>query len=138
MWFLSLPTDRFSTFPFKVMALGEEGPEATSKGGIVLEDDVWVGYRATILDGVTIHRGGVVAAGAVVCKDVPPYTVVGGVPAKPIKQRFDDATIARLMEFDYSKVDRLWIQERIQQLYSPLDEHVMLELLNEPGSGDEL
>lgn len=52
------PTDRFSTFPFKVMALGEEGPEATSKGGIVLEDDVWVGYRATILDGVTIHRGG--------------------------------------------------------------------------------
>ena len=42
------------------------------------------------------------------------------------------------MEFDYSKVDRLWIQERIQQLYSPLDEHVMLELLNEPGSGDEL
>lgn len=52
------PTDRFSTFPFKVMVLGEEGPEATSKGGIVLEDDVWVGYRATILDGVTIHRGG--------------------------------------------------------------------------------
>ena len=132
------PTDRFSTFPFKVMVLGEEGPEATSKGGIVLEDDVWVGYRATILDGVTIHRGGVVAAGAVVCKDVPPYTVVGGVPAKPIKQRFDDATIARLMEFDYSKVDRLWIQERIQQLYSPLDERVMRELLNEPGSGDEL
>lgn len=132
------PTDRFSTFPFRVMALGEEGPEATSKGGIVLEDDVWIGYRAVILDGVTIHRGGIVAAGAVVCKDVPPYTIVGGVPAKPIKKRFDDATIARLMEFDYSKVDKSWIQERLQQLYVPLDEGVLRGLLNGPGSGDEL
>lgn len=132
------PTDHFSTFPFKVMAMGEEGPEATSKGGIVLEDDVWIGYRATILDGVTIHRGAVVAAGAVVCGDVPPYTIVGGVPAKPIRQRFDDEAIVRLMEFDYSRVDRSWIQEHMQQLYSPLDELILQELLNRPGSGNEL
>lgn len=132
------PTDRFSTFPFKVMAMGDKGPEATSKGGIVLEDDVWIGYRATILDGVTIHRGGVVAAGAVVCKDVPPYTIVGGVPAKPIKQRFGDAAIERLIEFDYSEVDESWIKEHIQQLYSPLDMCGLRELLNEQGSGDEL
>lgn len=68
------PTDRFSTFPFKVMVLGEEGPEATSKGGIVLEDDVWVGYRATILDGVTIHRGGLspqVPSFARTCRRIP-------------------------------------------------------------------
>lgn len=52
------PTDSFSSFPFRVMALGDVDPEAIDKGGIVLEDDVWIGYRATILDGVTIHRGG--------------------------------------------------------------------------------
>lgn len=131
------PTRSFSSFPFRVMALGDVAPEAIGKGGIVLEDDVWIGYRATILDGVTIHRGGVVAAGAVVCKDVPPYTIVGGVPAKPIKKRFDDETISRLMAFDYSKVDETWIQEHLRDLYSPIDERVLKRLLNEPGSVDE-
>lgn len=55
--------------------------------GIVIEDDVWVGSHVTILDGVHIGRGSVIAAGSVVTKDVMPYTVVAGVPAKPIKKR---------------------------------------------------
>lgn len=54
---------------------------------IIIEDDVWIGYGATILSGVTLHEGSVVAAGAVVVKDVPPYTIVGGVPAKEISKR---------------------------------------------------
>lgn len=57
----------------------------------VIEDDVWIGARAILLKGVRIGRGAVVAAGAVVTKDVPPYTIVGGVPARPIRQRFDEA-----------------------------------------------
>lgn len=56
-------------------------------GKVVLEDDVWIGYRAIILPGVTIHKGAVVGAGAVVTKDVEPFAVVGGVPAKVIKYR---------------------------------------------------
>lgn len=55
---------------------------------IIIQDDVWIGSRAIILKGVTIHKGSVVAAGSVVTKDVPPYSVVGGVPAKIIKMRF--------------------------------------------------
>lgn len=55
---------------------------------IIVEDDVWIGARATVLKGVTIGRGAVVAAGSVVTKSVPPYAIVGGVPAKVIKYRF--------------------------------------------------
>ena len=60
---------------------------------IVLEGDIWVGANATILRGVTIGQGAVIAAGAVVTKDAPPFAIVGGVPAKVIKMRFDEETI---------------------------------------------
>ena len=59
---------------------------------IILEGDNWIGANSVILKGVTICRGAVVAAGAVVTQDVPPYSIVGGVPAKIIKMRFDEKT----------------------------------------------
>lgn len=131
------PINKFSTYPFKVMALRTAGREALSKGGIVLEDDVWVGFGATILDGVTIHQGAVVSAGAVVSKDVPPYAIVGGVPARLIKKRFSDEIIEKLLKFDYSNIDKKWIEEHLDQLYAPLDELILEKLLDLPGSGDE-
>lgn len=131
------PLNHLSSFPFRVRMLGESVPEATGKGGITLGDDVWVGYGATILDGVKIGRGGVVAAGAVVAKDVEPYTIVGGVPAKPIKKRFNQGIINRLLEFDYSKVDKGFVETHLEQLYHPLDERVLGELLDEPRDGHE-
>lgn len=72
--------------------------DVTTKGDIVLDEDVWVGSNAVILSGVHIGRGAVIAAGSVVTKDVPAYTIVAGVPAKVIKKRFTDEIIARLEE----------------------------------------
>lgn len=69
-----------------------------NKGDIVVGNDVWIGYEAVILAGVTIGDGAIIGARALVTKDVPPYTIVGGVPARVIRKRFDDATIKALQE----------------------------------------
>ena len=83
------PTKFISTYPFKVLCTKTAECEALSKGDIIVDDDVWVGYRATILSGVHIGQGAVIAAGAIVTKDVEPYQIVAGIPARPIKYRFD-------------------------------------------------
>jgi acetyltransferase-like isoleucine patch superfamily enzyme len=62
---------------------------------VTVSDDVWLGTRAVILKGVTIGRGAVVAAGAIVTRDVPPYAIVAGVPARVVRRRFDDAEMER-------------------------------------------
>ncbi len=68
-----------------------------NKGDITIGNDVWIGYEAVLLSGVTIGDGAIIGTRAVVTQDVPPYTIVGGVPAKPIRRRFDDATIDALL-----------------------------------------
>lgn len=84
-----------STYPFKVLTFGESR-EAGSKGDIVVKDDVWIGDGAIICSGVNIGQGAVIAAGAVVTKDVEPYAIVGGNPAKLIKYRFSKELIDEL------------------------------------------
>jgi maltose O-acetyltransferase len=77
--------------------------QGKSQAKIVIEDDVWIGINAIILPKVTIGRGAVVAAGAVVTKDVEPYAIVGGVPAKIIKYRFDTETREKAKKVDLSQ-----------------------------------
>lgn len=67
-----------------------------NKGDTVIGNDVWIGYEAVIMPGVKIGDGAVIGTRALVTKDVPPYTIVGGVPAKPMRRRFDDATVEKL------------------------------------------
>lgn len=80
-----------------------------NKGNIIVGNDVWIGYGAVILSGVTVGDGAIIGARAVVTKDVPPYTIVGGVPARQIRKRFDDETIKKLLtlqwwNWDYEKI----------------------------------
>ena len=110
-----------STYPFK-SRLFHTYVDTLTKGDICIDDDVWIGYGATILSGVHIGQGAVIAAEAVVTKDVPPYAIVGGVPAKVIRYRFASEIIAELMKVDYSKLDNAMIEQHMDELYRPLTE----------------
>ena len=112
-------TNHLSTYPFKTKILNYS-EEAISKGDIVIEDDVWIGERAIILSGVHISQGAIIAVGAVVSKDVPPYAIVGGVPARVIKYRFDEKTISRLLQVDFSQINEKIISEYLDELYKPI------------------
>lgn len=115
-------TETISTFPFKVKILKEVEYEATSKGDIVIEDDVWIGYGAMILSGVKIGQGAVVAAGAIVTKNVPPYAIVGGVPARVLKYRFFKEQIDKLLHIDYGRIDKNFIIKNKDLLNKNLNE----------------
>jgi virginiamycin A acetyltransferase len=93
--------DWLTTFPFGELLNtppSDEHKIGASKGDVTIGNDVWIGMYSIILSGVTIADGAIVAAGSVVTKNVPPYAVVGGNPAKLIRFRFPDETISRMLE----------------------------------------
>ncbi|MGD1818058.1 MAG: CatB-related O-acetyltransferase [Pleomorphochaeta sp.] len=89
-----------------------------NKGNIVIGNDVWIGYDAVILSGVTIGDGAIIGTRAVVTKDVPPYTIVGGIPAKLIKKRFNDKTISQLEEIKWWDWNPNKIKQNINAIQS--------------------
>lgn len=89
-----------------------------NKGDIIVGNDVWIGFEAVILSGVTIGDGAIIGARAVVTKDVPPYTIVGGVPAKPIRKRFDDRTIEKLLSLRWWDRDETTVKKAIPAIRS--------------------
>lgn len=110
-----------STYPFPIFyEEWEHGLWASeawdNKGDIVIGNDVWIGYEAVILAGVTIADGAIIGARAVVTKDVPPYTIVGGVPAKTIRKRFSDDTIASLISLKWWDLPPQEISKRIKYI----------------------
>lgn len=111
---------KFTTFPYRSKLLGSVPKEARSKGNIVIKDDVWIGYGATIMSGVTIGQGAVIAAGSIVTKDVEPYSIVGGVPAKHIKYRFDREIINKLLKVDFEKLDINFLQKNDKFLFQDI------------------
>lgn len=118
------------TFPLFYEEWGLDKKDVTSawdnKGDIVIGNDVWIGYEAVILSGVHIGDGAIIGARAVVTKDVPPYTIACGVPAKEIRKRFDESMIAKLLETKWWD----WSPQKIQQalpLIQSGDINILLE-----------
>lgn len=101
-----------STFPFQIIFGDDRGLPipSRSKGNVSIGHDVWIGTEALILSGVSIGHGAVIAARSVVTKDVPPYAIVAGVPARVIRHRFDPATIASLLRIAWWD----WPREKIE------------------------
>lgn len=106
----------FSTYPFHLFSNGWERVTPNEgvlpyKGNTVVGNDVWIGFEATIMPGVTIGSGAIIGTKALVTNDVPPYSIVGGNPAKVIKYRFDESTIDALLEIAWWD----WSAEKITE-----------------------
>jgi virginiamycin A acetyltransferase len=106
--------DGISSYPFGIFGQGWEGAMPTSwphKGDMVVGNDVWIGYAATLMPGVQIGDGAIVASQSVVTRSVEPYTIVGGNPAREIRKRFDPAIIQDLLQIQWWH----WPVEKISQ-----------------------
>lgn len=119
-----------STYPFPIFfeEWGLDSANITEawdkKGDIVIGNDVWIGYEAVILSGVTVGDGAIIGARAVVTKDVPPYTIVGGIPARCIRRRFDEETVTKLGELKWWE----WSDEKIKENLSAIQSGRINEL----------
>lgn len=105
--------DRVTTFPIKNKIAGIKGlVDFPEQKDTIIGNDVWIGNNVCIKQGVKIGNGAIIASGAVVTRDVEPYTIVGGVPAKLIKKRFDDEIIKALLEIEWWN----WEFEKIKKV----------------------
>jgi virginiamycin A acetyltransferase len=110
--------DGISTFPFFIFGNGWEAAtpapgELPCKGDTVVGNDVWIGYDALVMPGVTIGEGAIIAARSVVTADVPPYAVVGGNPARVVRSRFDEETVGRLRAIAWWDRPAAWISAHL-------------------------
>ena len=113
-------SNAISTYPFAVFGNGwesaMEGKTYPNKGNIEIGNDVWIGYNATIMAGVKIGDGAIIATNSTVVSDVEPYTIVGGNPAREIKKRFSPEIVERLLKLQWWNWDIEKITENVQNL----------------------
>lgn len=129
--------DWTTTYPFP--AFPEQWPEAAalqghpaSRGDVVIGSDVWIGFGATILSGVTIGDGAVIGAGAMVSRDVAPYAVAAGNPAREVRKRFSEDTISRLLALQWWD----WPEDRVRKHLPLLCSGDIAALLAAAGEDD--
>ena len=113
-------TNSLTTYPFAIFGNGWEkamdDKSYPQKGDIHIGNDVWIGYNATIMAGVTIGDGAIIATNSTVIKDVEPYSIVGGNPAKEIKKRFSDDIILKLLDLKWWNWDIEKITKNVESL----------------------
>lgn len=117
----SHPINGFSTYPFQVFgkAWAEKSPmQVVSKGDTIIGNDVWIGKGATIMPGIKIGDGAIIGTKSLVTKDVSPYTIVGGNPAKEIRKRFDEETIQSLLALKWWDWDMQKITDNLEAITS--------------------
>lgn len=123
--------DAFLTYPISLLCSSQEYNDTILSGDTIVCDDVWFGCNCLILSGVKINRGAIIAAGSVVTKDVEPYAIVGGCPAKLIRYRFDEKLRERLLKLNYSKIDDAFLKRHLNEIYTSLREDVVDKIENE-------
>lgn len=119
-------TESTSAYPFAIFGGAwkdaMEGKHYPSKGDTIIGNDVWIGHNATIMPGITVGDGAIIATGSVVTKDVEPYAIVGGNPNKKIKNRFSEQTIEKLLQIQWWNWDIEKITTRLPQIMSAPEE----------------
>lgn len=115
-------TDALSSYPFAIFGNGWDNAmnnrSYPTKGDINIGNDVWIGYNATIMSGVTIGDGAIIATNSTIIKDVEPYSIVGGNPGREIKKRFPEETIAKLLAIKWWNWEIEKITQNVQNLTS--------------------
>lgn len=110
-----------TTFPFYSKLIQRSSKDAITNGPIVVEDEVWIGTGSMIFSGIKIGKGAIIAAGSIVTKDVPPYAIVGGNPAKLIRFRFHDDIINILKPIHFVNFSDEWIKRNIDIIYKKIE-----------------
>ena len=128
-------TQKQAGFTYVKETTYEEKTLADDENYVVIGNDVWIGASVTILNGVTIGDGAVVAAGAVVTKDVEAYSIVGGVPAKFIRWRFDEGERAALQDIKWWNKPESWVQQHADRFR---DVHILLDAVSDKENGGQL
>jgi acetyltransferase-like isoleucine patch superfamily enzyme len=116
--------DWITTYPFNILNKNAKHilGHPKSKGNIIIENDVWIGFGSTILSGVTIGNGAVIGTNSLVTKDIKPYEIVGGNPAKHIKYRFSNEKIEKLLKIEWWNWEMEKIEKNFEYLMSDSDD----------------
>lgn len=114
-------TDTITTYPLHSKLIGRTPLDALSRGPIIVEDEAWIGSNAIVMSGVRIGKGAIVAAGAIVTKDIPPYAIVGGNPAKIIRYKFSEDIVEELMSLKLIDVPVDWFKSNISLMYTKIE-----------------